>query len=161
MFLKWRYKYVSEGWWDLGHLVRVCAHLQGGTDLKRGLALTCLCALLSCSPLVWWWRHDSKYLYRLWVCCQPERMVNIQSTCYLFILCGDFINISIMAFKKIVKIKPSKLIIVCKVDSLWTSVNNWMRMAMTDAVVFICTFIHQFTYQYIIFHLYVNCIIHL
>ena len=76
---------------------------------------------------------------------------------YLFILCGDFINISIRTDKKRVKIKLSKFIIVGKVESLWTSVNKWMTMAMTGIVVFICTFIYRFTYQYIVFHLYVNC----
>ena len=48
MFLKWRHKYVIEGWWDLGHHTRneVRAYLkagpdlQGGPDLTWGLALT-------------------------------------------------------------------------------------------------------------------------
>ena len=34
-----------------------------------------------------------------------------------------------MTTKKRVEIKLSKLIIVNKVESLWTSVNKWMRMA--------------------------------
>ena len=46
--LKWRHKYVNEGWWDLGHrtCLEVCAYLQEGPDLQagpdldRGLALT-------------------------------------------------------------------------------------------------------------------------
>ena len=46
--LKWRHKYVNEGWWNLGHrtCLEVCAYLQGcpnlqaGPDLDRGLALT-------------------------------------------------------------------------------------------------------------------------
>ena len=63
---------------------------------------------------------------------------------YLFILYGDFINITIMTVKKRVQNKLSKLMIVSKVESLWISVKKWM----TDAVVFICTFIYRFTYQF-------------
>ena len=50
MFLKWRHKYVSAGWWYLGHhtwfgvraYLQAGPDLQGGADLNRGLALTWL-----------------------------------------------------------------------------------------------------------------------
>ena len=46
--LEWRHKYVSAGWWYLGHhtwfgvraYLQAGPDLQGGADLNRGLALT-------------------------------------------------------------------------------------------------------------------------
>ena len=42
-----------------------------------------------------------------------------------------------MTTKKIVKNKLSKMIIVDKVESRWTSVNKWKTMAITAAVVYL------------------------
>ena len=61
MFLKWRHKYVSAGWWYLGHhtwfgvraYLQAGSDLQGGADLNRGFALTWLlrikCVILQVS----------------------------------------------------------------------------------------------------------------
>ena len=64
MFLKWRHKYVSAGWWYLGHHTwfGVRAYLQAGPDLQVGAALNRGLALTK----AWWHYNTSRISGLLW-----------------------------------------------------------------------------------------------